>query len=714
MNSFSALLYAIGLVLLSCNSPPGGTAEISAKAEPAPGVVRASAPEPAPSSASDVLTPHLLAELRSVGAALASPDGEHVAYTLLVPRKPVADEDGPAWSELHVLDVASGQSRPFVTGKVNVGAIEWTADGRWIAFLAKRGSDKETALWIIPIDGGEARKAAELASSISGFSLAPDGKRVALLGTEPDPEDLKKEREQGFSQEVYEEDWKPVRVWIATLFGQEKPAPLAIEGSVRSVEWNPAADELALAVTPTPAVDDEYMRQRIAVVDVGTGGERWAPAGREGKLGALGWSPDGRLLAFITAADRNDPFAARLAIASAAEPGGVAAYAEAVRELRVIAGDVAAFAWGAGNELALLLHEGVATRLLMLSADGKLAAGPALGGAIPTSLSRAGSADVAALVASAPEHPSELFLLRAGSLARATTSNPALAGLRLAPQEVVRFRARDGLELEGLLIRPLDGKAGQRYPLILVVHGGPESHYSDGWLTTYSQPGQIAAACGFAVFHPNYRGSTGRGVEFSKLSQGDPAGKEFDDLIDSVDHLIELGLVDKDRVGVTGGSYGGYATAWCSTRYSERFAAGVMMVGISDKLSKVGTTDIPEEEFHVHARKRVWDDWQFFLERSPIYHASDSRTPLLILHGKDDPRVNPGQSRELYRHLKIRGQAPVRLVLYPGEGHGNRKAAARLDYSLRSLQWFEHYLAGPGGEPPPHDLDYASPSPADS
>jgi dipeptidyl aminopeptidase/acylaminoacyl peptidase len=131
-----------------------------------------------------------------------------------------------------------------------------------------------------------------------------------------------------------------------------------------------------------------------------------------------------------------------------------------------------------------------------------------------------------------------------------------------------------------------------------------------------------------------------------------------------------------------------------------------MFVGISNKLSKVGTTDIADEEFYVHALHRVWDDWQLFLERSPIYHAGDAKTPLLILHGKDDPRVDPGQSRELYRHLKLRGQAPVRLVLYPGEGHGNRKAAARYDYSLRMLRWFEHYLLGEGGEPPPFEVDY--------
>ena len=195
-------------------------------------------------------------------------------------------------------------------------------------------------------------------------------------------------------------------------------------------------------------------------------------------------------------------------------------------------------------------------------------------------------------------------------------------------------------------------------------------------------------------------------MAFSKLDHGDFAGKEFDDLVDGVDHLVSVGLVDKAKVGVTGGSYGGYATAWCSTYHTQHFAAGVMFVGISDCVSKVGTTDISEEMMLVHLRKRLWDDWNFFLERSPIRHVEKAQTPLLILHGKEDPRVHTSQSLELYRHLKVLGQTPVRLVLYPGEGHGNRRAASRFDYTLRMMQWLEHYLQGPGGSPPPYELQY--------
>ncbi|MCA1778587.1 MAG: prolyl oligopeptidase family serine peptidase, partial [Xanthomonadaceae bacterium] len=277
----------------------------------------------------------------------------------------------------------------------------------------------------------------------------------------------------------------------------------------------------------------------------------------------------------------------------------------------------------------------------------------------------------------------------------------------LARREVVRYPARDGLEIEGILFYPMDYVENRRYPLILNVHGGPESHYSDGWLTRYSQPAQHAAAKGYFMFFPNYRGSTGRGVEFSLTSQGRPAMEEFDDLIDGVDHLIERGLVDADRVGITGGSYGGYATAWGATVYSERFAAAVMNVGLSNQIAAFGTSDIPWEFNLVHLGKWPWQDWSLFQQASPLYHVTKAGTPILILHGDADPRVDPTQSRMFYRFLTLQDNPPpVRLVLYPGEGHGNRRAASQYDFSLRLMRWMDHYLIGEGGEPPPYQLDY--------
>lgn len=656
----------------------------------------------------EVLTPHRMAGLRSVSAAVISPDGARIAYTLSVPRKAGVDEDGLPWTELHVVDRATGVSRPYATGKGNVNAVAWTPDGTSLAFLSKREGDKGAALYLLALDGGEARRAATLESAIQAFSLAPDGVRVALVAEDPVDPAVKKVREQGFQQEVYEEDDRFARVWVAELFGDaSQHKRLDVAGHVYQVEWSPVGERLLISRAPTPLVDDQYMRQRAAIVDAASGADV-VSIENPGKLGSVRWSPDGARVALIAAADIHDPHNGRVLIADAAS-------GRYFDPLPGYAADVNSCDWQDADTLMFVASHGCETAFEEVDVGAgrgeNLKSIAAVGGLILTSVDLARDGQAAAFTANAPTHPPELFALAHGDAApaRLSISNPGLDQVRFAKQEVVRYKARDGLELEGVLLRPLDEQSGQRYPLIVYVHGGPEAHEQNGWQTGYSKPGQIAAARGFAVFHPNYRGSTGRGVEFSKLSQGDPAGAEFDDLVDGVDHLIATGLVDVSKVGITGGSYGGYATAWCATRQSERFAAGVMFVGISDKISKVGTTDIPNEEFYVHALHRPWDDWHFLLERSPIYYADQSRTPLLILHGKDDPRVNPGQSRELYRHLKLRGQAPVRLVFYPGEGHGNRKACSRLDYNLRMLQWMEHYLQGAGGEPPAPGLDYADP-----
>jgi dipeptidyl aminopeptidase/acylaminoacyl peptidase len=652
----------------------------------------------------DVLTPHDVAQLRSVSSSKMSPDGLHVAYTLRVPRSSDQD-DGSSWTELHVFDVAADRSRPFITGEVSVRSVGWLPDSKGITFLTKRDGDDGTALYVIPVDGGEAQRKVQLESSIGRYSLSPDGTQVALVATEKASDEVEAQRKKGFKQEVYEEDWRPAQIWIASLDGDEEPRKIEVEGSVLEAHWSPVDNRLAAVVSPTPLVDDTYMHKRVRVLD--DAGAVLAEVATEGKLGQVEWGPDGKHIAMITAEDINDPSQGRLTVASP-ETG------DTVDLLPHFEGHVDQILWQTEDAVMYIASEGVFTTFNRVSLEERGEETKVLEAPGPILRSFSLSADglSASFVASTPDHPPELMTMKAeGDLGavRRTNSNPWLDDKRLAEQEEITFTARDGLELQGILIHPLDYVEGKTYPLILYVHGGPEAHDTNGWNTYYSRPGQVAAARGFAVFYINYRGSTGRGVEFSKISQGDPAGAEFDDLVDAVDYLVSTGLVDKNRVGVTGGSYGGYATAWCSTKLSDHFAAGVMFVGISDNISKVGSTDIPDELFYVHARKRVWDDWNFFLERSPIYHAENGKTPLLIMHGKEDPRVDNGQSRELYRHLKLRTETPVRLVLYPGEGHGNRRRGAQLDYSLRMLRWFEHYLQSEGGEPPAYALEYEAP-----
>lgn len=651
----------------------------------------------------EVFTPQHVARIRSVTSVAMAPDGSRVAYVLGVPRRPLTDEDGPAWAELHVV-TRDGASRAYVSGEVNVSGVAWTRDGRSISFLAKRGKDEHRGLYQIPAEGGEAQRLLAFATDITAYAWSPDGKRVAFLAAEEAPKKLRDQEKKGFTQEVLDESAKPVRIWVAAVGDEAKPRLLDVKGSASDLSWSPVGSSLAVALAPTALVDDSLMSRKAAIVDADSG-KVVAQIANPGKLGPMAWSADGRTLAYASAADVHDPSAGRLMAVSST--GGASSDL-----LPGYEGNVAHIAWLDADVVMFVGDEDTQTVFSRVGRDGK-GRKPLIGpeGFVLTGVDLSKDGQSAAFPCQAPDQPSEVCVATHESPKprRLTNSNPWLAGMSLARQEVVKFKARDGLALEGILVHPLEEKPGQRYPLILTVHGGPESNDRNGWVTSYSNPGQLGAARGFAVFYPNYRGSTGRGVAFSKMSQKDPAGKEFDDLVDAVDHLVKMGLVDTAKVGVTGGSYGGYATAWCATRYSSRFAAGVMFVGISDLISKAGTTEIPEEEYLVHALQRPWENWTFMLERSPIGHLKEAKTPLLILDGKDDPRVHPSQSLVLYRYLKAMNQAPVRLVYYPGERHGNARAAARYDYNLRMMQWFEHYLKGPGGAAPAYEIEYGTP-----
>jgi len=649
----------------------------------------------------ETLTTEHVARIKTVGEAAVSPDGNLLAYVLNVSRNPFEEDNGKPWRQLHVVD-RNGRSRPFITDQTRVSAISFTPDGKFVSFLAEKGEDTVKSLYRIPIGGGESQKLVDLGSSLKSYSWAPDGHRLALLAREPRSEESVDLRERGFNQKVYEEDWRQVKVW---LYDTDNPAidpvPLDLTGSASELHWSPSGDLLAMALAPTPLIDDSYMARKVSLVDVTTGNILYR-GNNPGKLGAFSWSPDGKHLAYLSAADPNDPQAGELYVLA------VDGYEE-VPVITDFEGHVRRISWIDNETILYLSDEWVHTVIGTVKRDGTDRT-PRWTNKRPTFTRMYLSTDgkTAGLIGSSALYPDELFLLDVGrkKTTRLTNSNPWLDSLELASQEVVDYYARDSLHLQGILIRPLNEETGRRYPLIVQVHGGPEAHRRDSWLTWSSSPGQVAAARGMAVFYPNYRGSTGRGVPFSKRGQAGYAQAEFNDLVDAIDHLVNTGQIDRDKVGITGGSYGGYASAWGATALTEHFAASVMGVGISDLISKFGTTDIPMEMYMVHARSWPWDNWQWYLEQSPIYHAEKANTPILIMHGEDDTRVHPSQSMELYRYLKTVGKAPVRLVFYPGEGHGNRKAAARYDYSLRQLRWLEHYLTGPGGEPPPYEISY--------
>ncbi len=638
------------------------------------------------------ISPEDVAKMETVISADISDDGQHVAYTKAVPANPY-EENRPASYHLYLYSLENGTAIPFIT-RTTVRSVSFRPGTDAITFLAKLEGDRNTALYQMSLRGGEAQKIYEHETAISAYAWSADGSHLAFTAEGPEGEE-EKSVDLPYEPIVYEEN-PSYSVGYIMEWDSREPKRMRLPGDYHSMAWSPDGKRIAVATSPTPFVDDFYMKQRIQILDAESL-EKIGEVDHAGKLDHFAWSPDGELLGMIAGATINDPIAGRLFVVD--KDGGEPQILRPAAEWKFDD-----FAWSGDGEIMFVASEGVHSFMGTMDADGSdLKRHDKTEGLNLESMDLASNGAMA-FTASSGQFPSEAFVVPAdmSEAQRITMSNPWLAERELAKQEVITYDARDGQEIQGILMHPLNKETGKSYPLITVVHGGPESHYDNGWLTQYSTAGQMAAAEGYYVFYPNYRGSTGRGVAFAMSSQGDPAGAEFDDIVDGVDYLIDNYDIDEEKVGVTGGSYGGYATGWMATKYTDRFAAGVMFVGISNNISKWGTTDIPEELYLVHARKRIWEDYQFFLERSPIYYADQSETPLLIMTGAEDTRVDPSQSVELYRHLRTRTDTPVRLVLYPGEGHGNRKSSARLDYSLRMLGWFNKYLKG-------SESDYAKP-----
>lgn len=634
------------------------------------------------------LSPEDQLKARRVSAVAVSSSGDMVAYAVDSQRS-ARDESGAAYSELYLFDIRSKESRPFVTGKVRVSSPLWKPDGTAIGFLMKRGD--RVQVWAIPVSGGEAVQLTNSEEAVLAFRWHPDGKHIGYIASQPRSSREKVLDGKGYGFVFYEENLKHRNLYLVEIKPDSLCAPsqLTRDMSVWSFEFSPDGRRAVLGASDKPLVDQSYMGQKIYLLDMQSK-ESHVLASPPGKLGSFAFDPQGKHLAFVGAQSRSDHAVSQLFTVPVA--GG--AFSNATPENHK--GHITWVGWKDSETLVYRSAEGVTTCLrssrlgnrntsMLLNSDDA--------GVVFDGISVSTTGFVMAMIGQSAAIPGDLFVFNGSrSPTRATTLNPWLSQRALGKQTPITYAARDGKLIEGILIHPVDEDPSKRYPMIVVVHGGPESHYVNGWLTSYSEPGQVLAGKGYMVFYPNYRASTGYGVSFAAEGFGDPAGKEFDDIADGIDYLTQKGLADRERVGLGGGSYGGYAAAWFATYYTKYVRAVVMFVGISDLISKQGTTDIPEEELSVHAGKPIEQTWELSLKRSPVYWAHQSTTATLLCGGTDDTRVHPSQSMELYRRMKVNKHPAVRLVQYPGEQHGNARQPARIDLLYRTIEWYDWYV----------------------
>lgn len=562
---------------------------------------------------------------------------------------------------------------------------------------------EKTQVFSISLDGKDTVQITDSKTSVSQYEMNPGKKELAYVAEEYQGE-KDTLNDLGFNQDVFEENIPDRNLYLQNLESGEVEQ-LTEDENVFDFVWNHGGTQIAAAIAIKNTVDHSYMFKRIHLVDPETK-EVTKLVDNPGKLGQMAWSPDDSKLTFVSAAHKNDAVSGSLFMVDVDDPKKFDNLKNYTKPYKI---SVTSVVWKDNNTMLFSAEEGVNSVLSEQSIDKDTRNILLEGGKVVlTSFSKQG--DLIAFTGDTKNHPNELytFSMAGNELTRLTNHNEWIEDKKFGKQEKITYNARDGLKIEGVLIYPVNYEEGKSYPLITMIHGGPEAAIMNGWQTYYSRWGQVAAGKGYFVFMPNYRASSGRGTGYTMRGFGDLAGKEFTDVIDGIDYLIEEGMVDKEKVGIGGGSYGGYFSNWAATKRSERFAAAVSFVGVSDQISKRFETDIPKEDYLVHWGMWTHEDPMLVYDRSPVKYAKNNETPLLILHGTKDPRVDPSQSLEMYRAVKLHGKASVRLIWYPGEGHGNRLNPYRLDYSLRTMRWFDYYLKSdkPKDQKPEDKLEY--------
>lgn len=634
-------------------------------------------------------TPKDLLELKSVSISQLSSDGSELIYSISTPRGP-NEAAGGSHRTYYKMDIDSRESQPLFEEGVNASSPQWSPDGTMIGFLLS--TEGITQVWAMPLLGGDMLQLSWSETGINNFKWNPATGGLAYLSRDAVSEKEKELKKRGYGFIFYEENLKNNNLSVLEFDPDGKPLEakqLTSGVNVWNFEFNQQGTHIAATISPKNLIDQSYMFRKIYLIDIATVESRIV-SDNEGKLGNYAFSPNGKYLSYTAGVNINDPAVSQLYI-NHLEDNYVSNLTP-----EDFKGHISWANWKDDNEVIFLSGEGVYPKLTTIAVSGgarKIILDAKAEGIIYRSPQYSSNFNHFVFTGSTTKDRSNIYYWDGKSaLIQITDINPGLKTKTLAKQELFRFTARDGMEIEGLLMYPLSYIADQKYPLIVYVHGGPESHHSNGWLSSYSTPGQVMANKGYLVAYFNYRASTGYGVDFSMEGFMDPAGAEFDDLADGIEYLIEEKGADRERVGMAGGSYGGYASGWFATYYTRYVRAVCDFVGISNVISKKGTTDIPYEELYVHSGDKLENQWQMNLERSPVYWAHQSKTATLIYGGANDPRVHPSQSMELYRRMKMNDHPAVRLVQYPGEGHGNRKQVGQIDVLYRQIEWLDWYV----------------------
>jgi dipeptidyl aminopeptidase/acylaminoacyl peptidase len=640
-------------------------------------------------------------EIGDVGDPRISPDGRWIAYTVTTQD---LDEDETR-SRIWMVPAEGGDATPLSAKGEDSSSPRWSPDGKYLGFLTSRDEGK-TQVWTLFREGGEAVQQTDAIQDVDSFEWSPDGKRMVLVLQDPTPAELqaREAREKGekyeektappwvVTRQQFKEDYvgyldnRRTHLYVFELASKKTAQITAGDFDDSEPAWSADGSRIAFVSNRTDDPDDNYNTD-IWVVKADNddrGADPLRITSNAGPDAAPSWSADGKSIAHTSNTDTGEALYStnHLAVSSAA--GGDPKLL--TREL-----DRMIFAPRFSK------HDGSIYFLLEDSGEQHLARVSSSGGEIDRLISgpraviafHQGPSSAIATLVSEPHLPSEVFLFDNGKNERRSHVNDALlASLQLGAVEEFRFASVDGTEIEAFVVKPPNFSSRRRYPGILLIHGGPNSQYD----YRFQFEGQLYAANGYVVAMPNPRGSTGYGQDFGRAIWQAWGERDYEDVMGSVDYLVEKGWADPDRLAVTGWSYGGMLTNHVITK-TDRFKAAA--TGASATLYVANFGHDMYQRWWTKELGRPWEpeSRQLYDKLSPFNRVEAVVTPTLILGGKEDWNVPILNSEQLFLALKMLG-VPTELVVYPDEFHGIDTPTHAKDLLERYLAWFGHYLKG--------------------
>ena len=638
-------------------------------------------------------------EMRSVSNPRISPDGRHVVY-----EQSRTDWEANAFeTDLWLADTTTGENHQLSAAAKSSNGAKWSPDGKWIAFLSNRpgpmaGSPADKRqLYVLPIDGGEAQQVTKMENGVEEFDWAPDSKRIAIAATAPETKAMKDRKDTFGEYHVYHADYEMKHLWLVDIpradVAGRTPAPAEpkrlTQGdsfSVNSFAFSPDGARIAFSAQRDPDLISGFSED-IYTVTVADGAVKKLVE-TPGPDDNPHWSPDGSQIAYTTSNGSKYFFYTDQRIAVVDSNGGTP---------RVLTlgfdEDPDLLGWGPEGIYFSALQK-MSSQLFLL--DPKTEAVKKIdtpGSEIANQFSVSKDFKHMAYRGAGTNQYSEIYAsdLPAGTPLKLTHSGEQLSGFDTAKREVVQWKSGDGTVIEGVLYKPADFSPTKKYPLLVVIHGGPTGIDLPMIVADRYYPMERFVAKGALILRPNYRGSAGYGEKFRSLNVRNLGVGDYADVISGVDYLIAQGYVDKDRVGSMGWSEGGYISAFITTS-SDRFKAVSVGAGISDWTTYYANTDItPFTPQYLHGTP--WDDPEIYRKTSPISYIAKAKTPTLIQHGGADRRVPIPNAFELRQALEDHG-VPVKMVVYDGFGHPINKPKQQRAVMEENENWFDHYIWG--------------------